>query len=89
MSQKLTVDQYIESLKKGRKRNYILVGVLIIFMMLQEIFTSRSTDVFMVIFTTLFIADLVCQVHLISVLNLIKESPDSQPEPETVETVAS
>ena len=89
MSQKLTVDQYIESLKKGRKRNYILVGVLIISMMLQEIFTSRSTDVFMVIFTTLFIADLVCQVHQIAVLNLIKEIPDSQPEPETVETVAS
>ncbi|QDV20857.1 hypothetical protein Pan153_55360 [Gimesia panareensis] len=89
MSQKPTLDQYIESLKKGRKRNYILIGILIISLMLQEIFTARGTDVFMVIFTTLFIADLICQGHLISVLELLKENPAPQPEPETMETVAS
>ncbi|QDU52913.1 hypothetical protein [Gimesia panareensis] len=80
MSQKPTVDQYIESLKKGRKRSMFLMALWSICLLLDYFALSNSKlFVLMIAVFSLNIAisaaNCISQDRLITVLKLLKENP--------------
>lgn len=94
MPREQSLDQFIQHMKKIRKRNAILFVLWYVVMLLVY---GSSSDANL---TTLSLvnlgavialvgAEFSSQSTLIAVLNLLKENPDSPPEPDTEETQAS
>lgn len=88
MSQKQPFDQFLTAMKKDLVRKYFIMGGWVIYL-LGYYFSMGKLDTFALAMFVLFTADANSEDRLIKALKLLKESPAPQPEPETVETVAS
>ncbi|MDF1746695.1 MAG: hypothetical protein P1V19_23580 [Gimesia sp.] len=91
MPQELTLDQYIQSLKKSRKRNYYLIG-LWLFVLLAAYFSSSELNIsilwiaFVTVGLAIVAADVTSQDRLIIALKIMNGKSVSQPEPDTAES---
>ncbi|MCR9231748.1 MAG: hypothetical protein NXI29_12105 [bacterium] len=88
------MDQFIQHMKKIRKRNAILfvlwyVVMLLIYCSSSDANLTTLSLVNLGAVIALVGADFSSQSTLIAALNLLKETPDSTPEPDTEETQAS
>lgn len=94
MPREQSLDKFIQHMKKSRKRNTIVFGLSYLSLLLTYFSSSDSnlTTLSLVHFGALIAlvgAEFSSQSTLIAVLNLLKENPDSPPEPVTEETQAS
>ena len=94
MPQEKSLDQFIQHMKKIRKRNAILfvlwyVVMLLIYCSSSDANLTTLSLVNLGAVIALVGADFSSQSTLIAALNLLKETPDSPPEPDTEETQAS
>ncbi|WP_145442858.1 hypothetical protein [Gimesia chilikensis] len=88
------MDQFIQHMKKIRKRNAILfvlwyVVMLLIYCSSSDANLTTLSLVNLGAVIALVGADFSSQSTLIAALNLLKENPDCPPEPDTQETQAS
>lgn len=93
MSQELILDQYIQQLKKSRKRNYYLFGLWFLVLLLTLLSSSDFNLSILSIATltamiAIVAADITGQDRLLIVLKLLNQNSISQPEQETVESSA-